>query len=83
MTTGYAGQPEVETLNNEPFVYPMMRIGTNVLIEMFPCLRNRLVGLLLEAQNLPRRALVLPAGKNFLTKALAHLSQVVTSLLLV
>jgi hypothetical protein len=33
LTTGYTGQSMVETLNEEPFLYPMMRTGPNVLLK--------------------------------------------------
>src|ERR671935_288673 len=35
VTTGHTDQAMVETLNEEPFLYSMMRIGANVLLEMF------------------------------------------------
>ena len=53
VTTGYTSQPMVETLNEEPFLYPMMRTGANVLLKMFLGFVNHLISLLLEAQDLP------------------------------
>src|ERR671937_658856 len=52
VTTGQTGQAMVETLDKEPFLYPMIRTGTNVLLETFPCFGNHLIRLLLEARNL-------------------------------
>src|SRR5919201_1940673 len=40
VTTGQTSQAMVETLNEEPFLYTMMRTGVNVLLEAFPCFGN-------------------------------------------
>jgi len=53
VTTGYTGQPMVETMNEEPFLYPMMTTGVNVLLKMFLGFGSRFISLLLEAQDLP------------------------------
>ena len=63
----------VETLDNEPFVYPMMRTSMNVLIEKFPCFRNCLVGLLLEAQNLPTQGTSLACWEELLEECIGTL----------
>ena len=51
VTTGQTSQTMVETLDKEPFLYPMMRTGMDVLLETFPCFGNHLIRLLLEARN--------------------------------
>ena len=69
MTTGHAGQSVVEILNNEAFIYPMMRTGANVLIETFLCFRNHLAGLLLEARNLPTQGTGLARWEELLEES--------------
>ena len=48
-------------------------MSTNVLIETFPCFRNRLVGLLLEAQNLPTQGTGLARWKELLEESIGTL----------
>jgi len=52
VTLGQTSQAMVETLNEEPFLYSMMRTGKNVLLETLPCFRNCLISLLLEARDI-------------------------------
>ena len=66
VTTGHTSQAMVETLDKEPFLYPMMRIDANVLLETFPCFGNCLVCLLLEARNLSTKGAGFAHQKEFL-----------------
>jgi hypothetical protein len=57
----------------------MMRIGGHILLQTFPCFENIVSSLVCwKLDILPRKALVLPIGKNFERNAVEHLSQVLT-----
>ena len=73
VTTGQTGQAMVESLDEEPFFYPMMRTGTNVLLETFPCFGNRLIRLLLEAGNLSTEGAGFAHRKELLEKRIGTL----------
>src|ERR671937_326051 len=73
VTTGQTGQAMVESLNEEPFLYPMMRTGANVLLEAFPCFENRLVCLLLEAGDLSTKGAGFAHRKELLKKRIGAL----------
>src|SRR5919205_1784033 len=73
VTTGQTGQAMVESLNEEPFLYPMMRTGANVLLETFPCFGKNLICLLLEARNLSTEGVGLAHRKELLKKRIGAL----------
>ena len=83
VTSGQTGQAMVETLNEEPFPYPMMRTDTNVLLETFPCFRNCLNSWLLEARNLSTKGIGFAHREELLKKHIDTLLLGRTSPLLV
>jgi len=74
VTSDQTSQTMVETLNEEPFLYPMIRTGANVLLEMFPCFGNCLISLLLEAKNLSTKGASFAHWQELLEKCIGALS---------
>ena len=73
VTTGQTGQAMVETLDNEPFLYPMMRTGANVLLETLPCFGNRLISLHLETRDLSAKGTGFAHREELLEKCVGAL----------
>ena len=73
VTPGQTGQAMVETLNEKPFFYPMMRTGVNVLLEMFLCFENRLISFLLEARDLSTKGTDFAHWEELLEKRIGAL----------
>jgi len=65
MITGCRCQPIVEILKNEPIVHPMVRIHLDVLLKPLPSFGNVLIWRCWKLKIVPRRAFILPIGKNF------------------
>jgi hypothetical protein len=82
MLLGWANQPMIEALDDEPLLHAVMGTCRDIILQAFPCLDDGLIHELLKPRDLIPEGIGLPNGKNMVRNALEHFSQVDTSYLL-
>jgi hypothetical protein len=72
---GYANQPMIEALDDEPLLHAMMGACRDIILQALPCLGNGFIHDLLKGRDLVSRGIGLAQSKE-------HFSQVDTAFLL-